>query len=215
MMFSMGEIGERLRTQDNRCTAYPIFEVQERKRVYGIDTDYDPKIAWLYDDESVEVHEGHGGISSEALEAKYQEDLNEPRGYRRVGYHEYWEYVQPFFTEVAANRYIQENGHNHAGELRVYAGSAYRNHEWQAVREQLMAKPNVPMNTKACSIIGPGDLDKLMTRYLAGPGLSPDEIEILLFALYAESRASGGVAADAYNKLEARKEIEEGKAGIR
>lgn len=81
--------------------------------------------------------------------------------------------------------------------------------------DEIVRLRGVTADPAKCSIIGLGDLDRLMARYLAGPGLSPDEIEILLFALYAESRASGGVAAAAYNKLEARKEIEEGKAGIR
>jgi hypothetical protein len=149
-MFSLDAMGERLRTQNNRITAHPIFEVQERKRVYGIDTDYDPKIAWMWPDE--------GEVSAELAvlaEAWYGDHGDEPvveedgRGgwvlsegrcdqLRRVGYHEYWEYVQPFFTEAGAQRYIEENGHNHRGELRIYAGSAFRNHEWQAVRAMLM-----------------------------------------------------------------------------
>ncbi len=150
-MFAMGQIGERLRTQDNRITAHPIFEVQEQKRIYGIDTDYDPKIAWLWADESVEVD----ARLAELAEVFYEEYGEEPEvedcgsdecfrakggkeTLRRVGYHEYWEYVQPFFTEAAAELYIKQNGHNHRGKLRIYASSAFRNHEWQAVREWLM-----------------------------------------------------------------------------
>jgi len=133
-MFNLAAIGERIRTQDNRFTAHPIFEVQEQKRVYGIDTEYDPKIAWLYEDESVEVE----ARTARLFEARYQRTEDETRGYRRVGYHEYWEYVQPFFTEAGAQRYIEENGHNHRGKLRIYAGSGYRNHEWQAMREFLI-----------------------------------------------------------------------------
>lgn len=155
-MFTLAEIGERLRTQDNRCTADPIFEVQERKRVYGIDTEYDPPIAWLYGDESVEVPAEDSAIA----EAYYDETGDEPacieegaaiaaeKGddtLRRVGYHEYWEYVQPFFTEAAAELYIKQNGHNHTGELRIYAGSAFRNWEWQELRKHLISltKPDV------------------------------------------------------------------------
>lgn len=153
-MFDLLEIGERLRTQNNRITAHPIFEVQERKRVYGIDTDYDPQIAWLWSDESVEVDPKLAALA----EAFYDEHYSEPEveemsggGWkltegksdtlRRVGYHEYWEYVQPFLTEAGAQRYIEENGHNHRGKLRIYAGSAFRNHEWQRIREWLMAMP--------------------------------------------------------------------------
>lgn len=153
-MFEMAQIGERIRTQDNRITAHPIFEVQEQKRVYGIDTEYDPKIAWLYSDESVEVDSELAKLAEEfyeehGAEPEYEQGeagtwiLSEGNHdtLRRVGYHEYWEYVQPFFTEAGAQRYIEENGHNHRGRLRIYAGSAFRNHEWQAIREWLMGLP--------------------------------------------------------------------------
>jgi hypothetical protein len=149
-MFTLPEIGERLRTQDNRITADPIFLVEEKKRVYGIDTDYDPEIAWMWPDE--------GEVPKElavAAEDWYDEYGTEPvaeesdGGYvlkdgksdtlRRVGYHEYWEYVQPFFTERAAQHYIKENGHNHKGKLRTYVQCAFRNHEWQAIRNYLMS----------------------------------------------------------------------------
>jgi hypothetical protein len=150
-MFNLPQIGERLRTQDNRITAHPIFEVQERKRVYGIDTDYDPQIAWLYSDESIEVDPALAKLAEEFFEEHGSEPEYEQGEdgewhlmegdsdtLRRVGYHEHWEYVQPFFTEAGAQRYIEENGHNHRGELRIYAGSAFRNHEWQAIRKHLM-----------------------------------------------------------------------------
>lgn len=137
-MFELPQIGERLRTQDNRITADPIFLVQELKRTYGIDTGYDPKIAWLHDDEYVEVD----GTKFVELEDAYAESGEDnPPGYRRVGYAETWEYVQPFFTEAAADAYIKAMRHRHSGQLRTYADSAYRNWEWQAVRKSLMELP--------------------------------------------------------------------------
>lgn len=39
-MFDLVSIGERLRTQDNRITADPIFLVQQQRRVYGVDHHY-------------------------------------------------------------------------------------------------------------------------------------------------------------------------------
>ena len=132
-MFEMSQIGERLRTQDNRITANPIFMVQELKRTWGIDTDYDPEITWLHDDEAVEVDPK----KAKALERLYQYCGVEHEGYRRVGYVEEWVHVQPFFTEAAADLYIKQNGHNHKGRLLTYVESAYRNHEWNAVREYL------------------------------------------------------------------------------
>ena len=123
----IAEIAKRLKSQDNRCTADPIFIVQELKRRYGIDTDFDPEIAWLHEDESVEV----GAEMAELLENKFKIDGDaEPSGYRRVGYKEEWEYVQPFFTEGAADLYIKQ--------MRTYTDSAYRNWEWIAVRKHLL-----------------------------------------------------------------------------
>jgi hypothetical protein len=133
-MFTITEIAERVRTQDNRITADPIFLVQELERIYGIDTNYDPKIAWLYEDESVEVDKG----KAKRLENRYEKDGDDnPSGYRRVGYAEEWRYVQPFFTEAAALHYCATKKHHHKGALRVYADSGYPNPEWKAMREHL------------------------------------------------------------------------------
>jgi hypothetical protein len=132
---SLEDIGERLRTQDNRFTADPIFLVQQRVRTYGIDIDYDPQIAWLYADDPNEVTPELAA----KLEAQYQKDgEDEPEGYRRVGYAERWDYVQPFFTEAAADHFIATMAHRFRGPLRTYVDCAYRNWEWQAVRNHLM-----------------------------------------------------------------------------
>jgi len=137
-MFTMEENGERIRTQDNRITAEPMFLVQELRRVYGIDTDYDPKIAWLYADESVEVDADEAA----RLEATFQQDGNDsPEGFQRAGYHETWEFVTCMFTEGAADLYIAQMKHRHSGPLRTFVDCAYRNHEWNAVRDFLAALP--------------------------------------------------------------------------
>ena len=129
----MEEIGERIRTQDERLTRDAIFLVQEKVRVYGIDTAFDPLIAWLYEDECVEVPEPRAGV----LERKYARTGKVSEGYRRVGYQEEWRYVMCFFTEAAADRFIAENNHRHTGPLQTYVDSAYRNHEWIAIRKHL------------------------------------------------------------------------------
>ena len=72
----MATIGQLLRTQDNRITADPFFIVQERQRSYGVDTAYDPEIAWLYSDESIEVD----AAQAKRLEKKYQKTYEEPEG---------------------------------------------------------------------------------------------------------------------------------------
>ena len=129
-------LAHELRTQDNACTADPIFYVEEQRRIYGIDVDYDPQIAWLHADEPVEVDPEEAN----RLEAAYQETHREPEGFMRVGYHEHWGFVQPFFTRMAAESYIKNNGHQHDGQLRVFVGALYRNHEMIALRKHLMGE---------------------------------------------------------------------------
>ena len=53
---------------------------------------------------------------------------------------DFWETVQPFFTEAGAKAYLEENGHNlrHYEDVRIYVESAFRNEEWQFVRALLM-----------------------------------------------------------------------------
>ena len=84
------------------------------------------------------------------LEDEYQETYRVPGDYYRLYYRDRWQHVMPFFTERAANRYIEENKHNLAGRtgnpehVRVYVESGYRNKEWEAIRELLMALETVP-----------------------------------------------------------------------
>lgn len=136
---TIAEIGKLLKTQNNRFTAHPIFMVQEERTIYGIGAEYDPQIVWLYEDGCVRVDEKLASRLERMyhnLNSKYFMD-DCPRGYRRVGYTTQWINVQPFFTERGAEEYIRVNGHNH-GKLRIYVASAYRNAEWQAIRQWLM-----------------------------------------------------------------------------
>ncbi|MFM0101954.1 hypothetical protein PQR01_00200 [Paraburkholderia rhynchosiae] len=127
-------IHDLLHTQDNRITAAPMFAVQQRKRVYGIDTDYEPKIVWTNE-------EGSEASDDEAakFEALFDEDGTDcVDGYTRVGYHEYWEFVTACFTEQGCKDYLARNGHN-LNETRIYAYGTYRNAEWKAIRDFLMS----------------------------------------------------------------------------
>lgn len=148
-MFTPQEIGSRIVSDNEKnehCTADPIFVVQERKRIYGMDPDLDDiPIAWMYSDGG-EIPDEDAKIA----EAYWQEHLKEPCGVEdgtawcnegrdtlnRVAYLDTWEFVQPFFTQAAADRYIEENRHR-MKDPQVYVDSAYRNREWQGVRKML------------------------------------------------------------------------------
>ena len=101
-------MGSTIQTQDNLATGDPIFLVQQRERIFGIDTDYTEEIAWVDTDDG------------------FEETGDEPNGWRRTGCIDRWVYVQPFFTNDAAVAYIASNGHN-LTDPRVYVASAYRN----------------------------------------------------------------------------------------
>ncbi len=136
-MAELATIRANLLTQDNRITADPIFMVQGLRRIYGIDKGYTDNVVWL-DDESIEAS------GDDLIECLAAYDRGEERkGWTRTGYVDIWEHVQPFFTEVGANHYLKINGHNlrHYKEVRIYVESAFRNEEWQAVREMLMERP--------------------------------------------------------------------------
>lgn len=119
--------------QDNRCTEDPIFLAQKEVREYGIDPDYDYSGYIWYDlnggvessDEDVALLEAGAGPLSDRFR-------HEKRYYRNR-----WETITPFFTEKAADHFLKLN-HYHWGKTRVYVDSAWRNNEWQAIREMLI-----------------------------------------------------------------------------
>ena len=46
MEFQLEKVAENLRTQDNLATALPMFVVQQKRRIYGMDTKWADEICW-------------------------------------------------------------------------------------------------------------------------------------------------------------------------
>ncbi len=140
LMESLDEIVAEMMTQDNAATAHPIFLVQQRRRLLGIDLDYDPPTTW--------VHEADHGCfySEEVVISMLREDDRDNRlgnladheidpadhGYEKMGYHDNWEYVCAHFTRKSAERYIEVNRHN-LTEPRIFVHSQHRCREWQVI----------------------------------------------------------------------------------
>ena len=124
-------IARLVATQDNACTAHPIPTVQRLETIYGMDSGYADKHAWI-DDCSEVVTEG-----ADELERKYQDGIDtEP--FTRVGIQTQWEHVETFFTVAAAEAFIAKRaGRNE--KLRVYIESAHRNPELREIRDYLLA----------------------------------------------------------------------------
>jgi len=123
-----------LRTQDNCCTAHPIFMVQERRRQYGLDLDYCERRCFLYSDDSdIEVNEESDPVRFAAFrDGRFGDD--DPEAWTETGYVDNWHNIQPFLTRAAAQEYIDTQHHRHR-PLQIYVDSAYRNPEWQLLRE--------------------------------------------------------------------------------
>jgi hypothetical protein len=126
------EIGQRLRTQDSRCTAHPIFQVRGIERIYGIDPDYCDDPVWI------DIEDG-----AREVEAPEDED-NPPEYVIRTGYMDKEQIIMQSFTEEACNQYLESNRHRYSRrfrELFVYADSLYRCSEMIAIRNFLMSLP--------------------------------------------------------------------------
>ena len=130
----MAEIGERIRTQDNRITNAPIFVVQQKRRIWGMDSGYADDFAWVYTDGDGKVDEEQ----SAQLERMYRSGDDTPGEVARVGYTDTWEFVTACFTEQGCKDYLALNGHN-LHEPRIYAEGSYRNREWNDVRQFLLS----------------------------------------------------------------------------
>lgn len=124
------EIASDLQTQDNRCTAYPVFVVQQKRTVWGVEDGYEDYFQWIDDADCSPVPEP--SPEAERCEIHWKAEGEAPEGYRRIGAKDYWEFVTACFTERGAEAYIKCNGHNLCSP-RIYVESAYRNAEWQRV----------------------------------------------------------------------------------
>jgi hypothetical protein len=124
---------ERLHTQDNRITDNPLFAVQQRRLIAGLEDGYEEAHEWINEDyETIRDAE-----KIAALEAAHHEGADTP-GARRIGVAWRWEFVTGCLTEQGCKDFIACNGHN-LNEPRIYAYGSYRNAEFIALRKWLMA----------------------------------------------------------------------------
>lgn len=132
-MNTLKEIGERICTQDNRCTSNPMFCVQILVRDAGYDAEYMDQYGWW---------------SAEDCEWVYEEPSDYHHGpkckWRKFGYKDRWETVMVAFTEKGCQEYLELDGHNvrrkaHNSEVRIYVESLNRCPEMIAIREFLKA----------------------------------------------------------------------------
>lgn len=130
------EIGNNLKTQDNRITAAPIFIVEKEVIDYGFKAGYADEVHYLtpdYDSVYETLKDAHDdGWTTDELE--------------KIGIKRRWEFVTACFTEVGCQQYIKADGHN-IGKSRIFAAGSYRNYEWRAVRDFLLSLATVEVET--------------------------------------------------------------------
>jgi hypothetical protein len=149
-LFTMPAIGERIRTQNNRGTADPVFCIQVLERIGPIDPEHSDGSVYFYDQEMCELYyeDGHDPDEWKRLNVLYCNDyLGDPSLPDHIvvsGYKEKWITIQTCFTEVGCQAYLELNGHNlrHYFGHRIYVDHSGRNVEMNAIREYLRSLPS-------------------------------------------------------------------------
>ena len=124
-------LGVDIATQDNAATSHPVFVVEQRRRIYGLDPDYCDAPIWLHQD----------GFEADA-EEKARLDAEDENGaedecWRKTGYVDIWEFVTACFTRKGAERFLERQRHN-LKHPRIYIHSAHRNDEWIELRKVMV-----------------------------------------------------------------------------
>lgn len=129
------ELHDLLAQQDNRITSHPMFVVQQRRERWETDDPGDASVRKVWKDRdwaditdpdrirALEEWEDNGW----GLDPHKPEEATPYYCFHDI------EDVQWFLTEVAADRYVEENRHN-LHEPRVYVKSGWRNREMQEIR---------------------------------------------------------------------------------
>jgi len=143
-------IAEKMNGQDHLCTTDPIYCVYQVKRVWGFDSEFCDDWAWIDsggDHSSVE----DGSDKMKEIIAEWKEhnpnsdlddeEIMEDRLQYFKGYYKDETVAvggQVYFSRIGAQNHIDAN-HYHYNKPFVYVESAWRNPEFQAVREFLEA----------------------------------------------------------------------------
>lgn len=126
-------LAHKLRTQDNACTADPIYLVQVERTICGLDRNYcEGEYLWYFPDdgEFFDVPEDGEGLPLSEEEA-------EEFGYEKVYYKTIYEFKCAHFTLAAAEQYIETQRHN-LDNPRIFVDSMHRCPEMIAIRKFLM-----------------------------------------------------------------------------
>lgn len=128
------KLAHEMQTQDNLCTADPIYLVQEERIIYGFQPECaaDGDYHWYFPDE-----DGYYDVPTDGEGLPLSEEEAEIFGYEKAYFITTKEFVCAHFTMAAAERYIEAQKHN-LKSPRIFVDSMYRCDEMKAIREFLM-----------------------------------------------------------------------------
>ncbi len=149
------EIKERLKTQDNRATADPIFIVYDWEKVPSC-SDYTNQ--YMFVDSEGEIAQNReelmtflkdndccGKLPEDELKDMDDEDLiqwinnNGKDDISKVYYVKKRVFINVFFTEKSADLFIKQNNYHYTKEVHTYVNCLWRNPEMQFIREMIMS----------------------------------------------------------------------------
>jgi len=145
----MDEIKQKMLTQNNRGTSFPIFIVVRDEKVYGVASDWRDGVE-RKDIDSIDIeselceacrtqYNEHNELPDECDEYECEDSF--------IGYKIEKDVFQSrgafFFTAEACDKHIENNRHHYGSQAHSYAISAYHNYELQQVMEHLIGSENV------------------------------------------------------------------------
>ena len=149
------EIQKNMREQDNRITAHPIFVVYDWEKIPA-------NPLWVDEFEYADTYDEYSAIGNTKedlinfakeieLSLPDKEKLKDMEADDLFNYlleihdslikNHYIEkrvFVNVFFTEASAERFIKQNKHHYSDKVHIFVNSLWRNPEMQHVRELLL-----------------------------------------------------------------------------
>lgn len=121
------DISQKLKTQDNRCTRDPIFQVRGIKRLYGMDPNFSDNLVWI----DTEIESAHCEVENPS---KPNENII------KTGYIEVEEVLMSSFSEEGCKEHLELNRHNYSKyrEVYIYVDTLRRCPEMILIRNYLL-----------------------------------------------------------------------------
>ena len=122
---------------NDHCTRDPLFIVQNRKRITGMDGSFADEYIWVNFDRDIDEADERTAKRLDALadDIFKERDL---KGWEKIYYVDCWEYVSAHLTKEAAEAFIARKKHDY-DQLRVYVDCQLYCWEFNAIVNGLLA----------------------------------------------------------------------------